>query len=219
MLRDIVFRFLLAFLTIDMILQETTISLRREKLSEMKSNLGFGGAYGKTMERIKGQREGKARLGMAVLMWISHSRRPLQVDEICHALAIRIGSNHLDSDNIPRVSTMLACCQGLATIEKGTSTVRLIHSTLQEYLGTRPNLFENAHSTMAETCLTYLCFQHVTNPSVGPSPIRPGTPFLEYSSLYWGTHMRIEISDRAKTFALQLLDRFESSDGHDHARS
>ena len=106
MLRDIVFRFLLAFLTIDMILQETTKSLRREKLSELKSNLGFGGAYGATLERIKSQGEGKARLGMAVLMWISHSRRPLQVDELSQALAVRIGSKDLDSDNIDRKSVV-----------------------------------------------------------------------------------------------------------------
>ena len=150
MLRDIVFSFLLAYLTIDIILQETTVFLRREKLSEMKSNLGFGGAYEATLERIKAQGEGKARLGTAVLMWISHSKRALQVDEICHALAVRIGSNHLDSDNIPGISTMLACCQGLVTIERGTSTIRLIHYTLQEYLCTRHDLFGGAHSIMAD---------------------------------------------------------------------
>ena len=209
MLRDIIFRFLLAFLTIDMILQETTIFLRREKLSEMKSNLGFGGAYGETLERIKAQGEGKARLGMAVLMWISHSRRPLQVDEICHALAVRIGSNDLDSDNIPRISTMLACCQGLVTIEKGTSTIRLIHYTLQEYICTLPDLFDSAHSTMAETCLTYLNFQHIKDLSAGPPPDPRDTPFLEYSSLYWGAHMRMQLSDQAEIFALQLLDQFD----------
>ena len=83
MLRDILFSFLLAFLTIDMILQETTICLRREELGQMKSNLVFGATYGATVERIKAQGEGKARLGMAVLMWISHSKQPLLVDEIC----------------------------------------------------------------------------------------------------------------------------------------
>jgi len=210
MLRDIIFRFLLAFLTIDMILQETTISLRREKLCEMKSNLGFGSAYGATLERIKAQGEGKARLGMAVLMWISHSKRPLQLGEICHALAVRIGSKDLDSDNIPGISTMLACCQGLATVEKGTSTIRLIHYTLQEYICTIPDLFNRAHSTMAETCLTYLSFQHIKDLSAGSPPDPQDTPFLEYSSLYWGTHMRVQLSDQAETFALQLLDQFDS---------
>jgi len=76
----------------------------------MQKSIDLGGAYGATLGRIKAQGEEKARLGMAVLMWISHSRRPLETDEICHALAIRIGSKDLDSDNIPPICTMLACC-------------------------------------------------------------------------------------------------------------
>ena len=176
----------------------------------MESGLDLGGAYGATLGRIKAQGEEKARLGMAVLMWISHSRRPLQVDEICHAISIRIGSNNLTNDDIPAISTLLSCCQGLATIEKGTSTVRLIHFTLQEYLCTHPDLFSRAHSTMAEACLTYLNFQYIKDLAAIPPPGPRGTPFLEYSSLYWGTHMQMELSDRSKTFALQLLEQFGS---------
>ena len=176
----------------------------------MQNSLDLGGAYGATLERIKSQGEEKERLGMAVLMWVSHSRRPLQVDEIRHALAVRIGSNDLDFDNIPGISTMLSCCQGLATIDKGTSTVRLIHFTLQEHLRTHPNLFERAHSTIAETCLTYLNFQHVKDDSSGLPPNWRGTPFLKYSSIFWGIHMRAEPSDLAKIFALQLLDQFDT---------
>ena len=176
----------------------------------MKNGLDLGSAYGATLGRIKAQDGEKARLGMAVLMWIAHSRRPLQVNEICHAVAIRIGSNDLDTDDIPTISTLLDCCQGLVTVDKGASTVRLIHFTLQEHLYTHPDLFERAHSTMAETCLTYLNFQQVKDLPAGQSADPRGTPFLEYSSLYWGTHMRMELSDRAKTFALQLLCQFDS---------
>ena len=152
----------------------------------------------------------KARLGMASMMWISHSKRPLQVSEICQAIAIRIGSNNLDNDDIPTLPTLLDCCQGLVTVDKGAPTVRLIHFTLQEHLRAHPYLFGKAHSTMAETCLTYLKFQHIKDLPAGLLPNPRDTPFLEYSSLYWGTHMRIEISDRATAFALQLLCQFNS---------
>ena len=182
----------------------------------MDGGLDLGGAYEATLGRIKAQGGEKARLGMAVLTWISHSRRPLEADEICRAITIRIGSNDLNNDDIPEISILLGCCQGLATIEKGTSTVRLIHFSLQEYLRTHPNLFDRTHSMMAETCLTYLNFQHIKDLSASQSPDPRGTPFLEYSSLYWGTHMRMEHSDRAKTFALQLLGQF---DGHISAKS
>ena len=209
MLKDIVSRFLLVFLIIETILQETTIYRRRQKLRAMENGLDLGGAYEGTLERIKAQ-SGEKALGMAALMWISHSRRPLKVDEICHSIAIRAGSNDLNSDDVPAISVLLGCCQGFVTIERGTSTVRLIHFSLQEYLYTHPDLFNRAHSTMAEICLTYLIFQHVKGLSAGPSPDPRDTPFLEYSSLYWGTHMRMERSDHAKTLALQLLDQFNS---------
>ena len=176
----------------------------------MKKGLGLESVYGATLGRIQAQGGGEARLGMAVLMWISHSRRPLQVDELRQALAIQIGSDDLNNDNIPAISTLLPCCQGLVTVDKGASTVRLIHFTLQEYLCTHPDLFDRAHSTMAETCLTYLNFQCVRDLSAGPYPDLRGTSFLEYSSLYWGIHMRIEPSDCAKGFALQFLDQFDS---------
>ena len=176
----------------------------------MENGLNLGGAYGATLGRIQAQGGERARLGMATLMWISHSRRPLQVDEICHGIAIRVGSDDLNTDDIPAISVLLSCCQGLVTVEKGTSTVRLIHFSLQEYLYTHPTLFDRAHSTMAEVCLTYLIFQHVKELSAGQSPDPRGTPFLEYSSLYWGAHMRMELSDRAKILALQLLDQFDS---------
>ena len=204
------------FLSIKTILQEPTIYRRRQKLSAMKNGLDLGDAYKATVGRIKSQGGEKDRLGMAVLMWISHSRRPLQMDEICHAIAIQIGSNDLNSDDIPAISTLLSCCQGLVTMDKGSSTVRLIHFTLQEYLCANPDLFDRAHSTMAETCLAYLNFRQVKNLSAAPPPDPQGTPFLEYSSLHWGTHMRMELSNRAKTFALELLTQF---DNHISAKS
>jgi len=209
-LNDIASRFLLVFLGIETILQEATIYRRRQRLREMESGLGLGGAYGAMLKRIEAQGGERARLGMAVLMWISHSRRPLQVDELCYAIAIRIGSDHLDNDEILPISTWLSYCQGLVTVDKGASTVRLIHFSLQEYLGKHPDAFNKAHSTMAETCLTHLNFQSVKDLSTASSPDPRDTPFLEYSSLYWGTHMRMELSDRAKKFALELLGEWDS---------
>ena len=200
-------RFLLISLNIDAILQETTIHRRRQKLNAMTDGLGLGDAYNATLDRIKGQGGEKARLGMATLMWISHSERPLKADELLHALSVEIGSPNLNSDNIPSIGTLLSCCQGLVVINKEASTVRLIHFTLQEYLRAHPQLFGTAHSTMAETCLSYLNSQQVKALPVDPrlSDLQ-STPFLEYSSLYWGVHAKRELSDCAKQLALKLFD-------------
>jgi len=66
------YRFLLVSLNIHAILGESTIHRRREQLSKITDVLGLGGAYCRTIERIKAQGGGKSRLGIAALMWVSH---------------------------------------------------------------------------------------------------------------------------------------------------
>jgi len=176
----------------------------------MTDGLGLGGAYGATLARIKGQGGRKAQLGMATLMWICHSERPLGAVELCHALAVEIGSPNLSPDNIPTIGTLLACCQGLVAVDKEASTVRLIHFTLQEYLRAHPELFSSAHSTMAEICLSYLNSQQVRALSISSSPSPQDTPFLEYCSLYWGTHAKRDLSVCARSLALKLFDSFNN---------
>ena len=127
------FRFLLVSLSVETILQESTIHRRRERLRQITGGLGLGDAYDATIERIKAQGGDKSRLEMAVLMWISHAERPLSADELCHALAVELGSSDFNGDNKPSMSTLVGCGQGLITVDKEGSTVRLIHFTLQEY--------------------------------------------------------------------------------------
>jgi len=201
-------RFLLVSLNIDAVLEETTIHRRRQKLNAMTDGLGLGDAYGATLGRIKGQGGEKARLGMAALMWISHSERPLKANELCHALGIEIRSPNLNTDNVPSINTLLACCLGLFVVEKEASTVRLIHFTLQEYLRAHPHIFGAAHARIAETCLTYLNSDQIKSFSTTPSPNLQHTPFLQYSSLYWGVHAKMDLSDCAKLLALKLFDDY-----------
>ena len=108
----------------------------------MTNGLGLGYAYGATLDRMKKQGEDKARLRISALMWISHTERPLKTDELCHALAVEIGSPNLNTANVPSVGTLLACCQGLV-VKKEVST---------------------------ETCITYLNSQPVKAFSTSPSP-------------------------------------------------
>ena len=203
-------RFLLVSLNIDAVLLETTIHRRRQKLSVMTNGLGLGGAYCTTLNRIKGQGGEKSGLGMAALMWISHAERPLKTAEVCHALAVEIGSPNLNTDNVPLVGTLIACCLGLVVVDKEACVVRPVHSTLQEYLRAHPELFGSAHSTMAEICLSYLNSQQIKAFSAGHSPDLQATPFLEYSSLYWGVHAKRDLSDCARLLALKLFGDYNT---------
>ena len=161
--------------------------------------------YDATIARIKAQNGDKSRLGMAALMWISHAERPLQADELCHALGVELGSSDFNSGNIPSMSTLVSCCQGLITVDKEASTVRLIHFTLQEYLSAHPDMFNRPHSATAEICLTYLNSQQVKALSTSPNHDIRNTPFLEYCSVYWGVHAKRELSDSTRSLAVELL--------------
>ena len=193
-------------MNINAILHESTISRRREKLSKITNGLELGGVYDATIERIKAQDGDNPRLGMTVLMWISHAERPLRADELCHALAVQLETTDFDFGNIPSMSTLVSCCQGLITVDKAASTVRLIHFTLQEYLSSRPDIFSKPHSAIAEICLTYLNSQHVKVLSTAPSPDTQNAPFREYCSVYWGVHAKRELSDYGISLALELLE-------------
>ena len=228
-------RFLLVSLNITAILNETTIFQRREQLNRMTNGRDLGDAYGVTLDRIVAQSGGRSRLGMAALMWVSRSERPMTPDELCHALGVRIGSTHPHPDNIPSIQTLLSSCLGLVTFDKEGSTLRLVHFTLQEYLNSRSEIFQNADAVMAEVCLTYLNFDcvrklpptlefapggdpyfHYLSPcdSREPSPelvsAHPKYPFLKYASNYWGCYARNGTTEGVRSLALRLLDKFDS---------
>ena len=179
-------------------------------LNAMRDGLGLGDAYTATIERIRAQEGGKPKLAMTTLMWICHSERPLLVDELCHALAVEIGSTHFSNDNVPGTETLLNCCQGLVAVDKEASTFRLAHYTLREYLSTHPNLFPGVHLVIAETCLTYLNSDQVKALPAKPQPDLSSMPFLKYCSRYWGTHAKRELSDRTVLLVMELLDQYEN---------
>jgi len=208
-----ILRFLLASLNIEAILQEPTIHRRRERLSNMTDGLGLEDVYGATIERIKAQGGYKSRLGIGALMWISYAEVPLSPDELCHALAIELGSTDFNASNIPSIMTLVSCCQGLIIVDKEASTVRLIRFTLREYLSAHPDIFSRPHSTIAEIWLTYLNSQQVNALSAEVEALSAESfaylpdlihdkPFLKYCSLYWGVHAKKELSDCARSLTL-----------------
>ena len=202
-------RFLLVSLNIESILGEVTIRQRRKKLEEMIQGGGLSDAYTATLSRLKAQKGYKSVLGLKVLMWVLYSKQPLKADELCHALGVEIGSLDLDPENVPALRTLVASCLGLVTVEASSSTVRLVHFTLQEHLASDPTLFQNPHSTIAEVCLTYLNFGSVRDLSLTLRDAPPTMPFLEYASVYWGNHTRMGMTENVKLLALRLLDRFD----------
>ena len=201
-------RFLLASLNIEAILGEITIGQRRKKLKEIARGNGLSDAYAATITRLKAQNGYMQGLGLQALIWVICSERPLRVEELCHALSVEIGSTELDPDNIPALQTLLASCLGLLTVEASSSTVRLVHFTLQEYLASDPTLFHSSHSTIAEVCLTYLNFESVRDLSPTLDSAPPTMPLLEYASFYWGVHAKRGMTEKVEALGLRLLNTY-----------
>jgi len=93
-------RFLLVSLNIDAILQEPITRRRRQKLRAITDGLRIGSSCGETRGWIKRQGGGRARLGMAAVMWISYSEGPLKAVELCYTLSVEVGSPNLDADDV-----------------------------------------------------------------------------------------------------------------------
>jgi len=200
-------------LNIDAVLREISLAKRKKMLQKVATTgVDLDRVYGQTLQRIRDQEGSRSRLGMEVLMWISHAERPLRIDELCHALAVEIDSRDLDPENVTPQDTVLGSCLGLAVVDSETSTVRPIHYTLREYLS-QPGVLPDAHRTLGQTCLTYLNYDQVKGlpvDKVDKVSGLEGMPFLEYASLHWGDHAKVELLDHAKSLALKLLSQYDS---------
>jgi len=203
----IVCRLLLVALDLDTILGEVTIGQRRKKLKEVARGKGQSDAYVATLDRVKAQKGYKSVLGLEVLMWVLYSQRPLQAEELCHALGVEIGSSDLDPDSVPTSRTLLSSCLGLVTVEESSSTLRLVHPTLRRYFLSHPTIFQYPDSRIAEVCLTYLNSACLWDLSRTPDSAPPVMPFLEYASCYWVKHARRGMVENVETLALRLLNR------------
>ena len=194
----------------DAILAGATIHQRRQALRGVAKGLGFHDAYSTTLDRIRQQGGNRSKLGMDTLMWVSHCERPLRSEELCYALGVELGEEDFNIHNVPSIRTIMDCTLGLVTIDENTSTVRLLHSTLQEYLRQDPALIVKAHSMMAEICLTYLNYRSIRALPPHLDDDFGTTPFLQYATCFWGTHAGRGVTEPVKSLSLRLLDGYEN---------
>ena len=201
-------RFILPALQIQAILNEPTPGEMQDALAALPTSLH--GAFSETVARIQRQPEGRRRLAMNTLLWISHARRPLQVQELSDALAIRPGQAVLNSQYRPSQKLMVECCMGLVVVDEQSQSIRLVHYTVQEYFREkRKEIFPNGNEEIAGKCLTYLLFDAFAGGCCaleGDILDRMDLyPFLSYCSNEWGNHVRDACSDRINEMALYFL--------------
>jgi len=169
-------------------------------------------AYTQTMERIEGQEAGFQELAIQVLSWITCAKRPLSTLELRHALAVEVGQDELDQENLPETEDMVSVCAGLVTVDEESDIIRLVHYTTQEYFErTQISWFPNAQNVITRTCVTYISF------AVFESGFCPTdkefkerlwlNPFYDYAARNWGHHAHATL-----TQAGQLILDFLNSE-------
>ena len=116
--------------------------------------------YDQAIERFHGQPAGDAELGWKVLSITFGAMRPLSIDELRHALAIKPGHALLDIEALTDIENLFSVTAGLVTNhtdQDGKESCRFVHYTLQEYFeSNRERLFPDLNFIMARLCLSYL---------------------------------------------------------------
>ncbi len=139
------------------ILEAMTRAEIRRSLRNLSASLGQ--AFEDTIQRIDEESPSRRQLAMRCLMWVSRARRPLSVEELRQALATEVGEIQFDEDNLLQSKYIIDCCFGLVVIEEESSTVRLVHYTLQDFLQSRhQQRLVSDENEITKVCLTYLCF-------------------------------------------------------------
>jgi len=77
--------------------------------------------YEQTLNRIKQMHPERARIGLMALMWVTHAKRRLHIQELQEALATHytVGSfrvGHFNPDAVPAKDLILASSCGLLTV-------------------------------------------------------------------------------------------------------
>ena len=130
---------------------------------------------------------------------VAVARRPLSIDALADALAIKHGEKEVDEYEIPDIELLADMCAGLVEIEPSTKLVRLAHATLGTYFSENgQKIWRDGHSEMADICLTYLQLDVFDNgPCEGPD-LRDlienqvnSHPLLRYAANHWGEHVAL----------------------------
>ena len=209
-------RFLLPVLQLQAVLEAMTKSEVKASLRDLSANLGQ--AFENTIQRIENEPRNRRQVATQALMWVSHARRPLKVNELCHALATKFGDTELDQDNLLPPRSIIESCSGLIVLDDEGSTVRLVHYTLQDHLQSRqPQAFLQEETYITQILLTYLCLDETSDviderktKEHGASNLDQGllvqSLFLQYAAANWGYHAKLSQPGEINELALDFLE-------------
>ncbi|KAL8835936.1 MAG: hypothetical protein Q9176_006620 [Flavoplaca citrina] len=169
--------------------------------------------YDQAFERIKNQDPEFASLALKLIYWTHFAIRPLNVQELRHAVAVELGDGSFDEEGLPDKDLIEPVCSGMLTIQEN-DTVSLVHYTAEEYLKRHStSLFPRARAAILQTCLTYLSFDDFSN---GPCSDDASFvtrcdryPLILYASRHWAHHLHFVGENDSEQAVLGFLSLHE----------
>ena len=164
--------------------------------------------YGQCIQRIKFN-ENQAQRALRVLAFIYAARRPMTVEEILHAVAVRPDIVSMDQlvSFVPDEEDLVDDCEGLVIILPETRTLAFPHPTVKEYLDMAQQTLFNPcpEALIATTCLQYLCLDMFVEVQQGIEDLG------KYAASHWNHHChRAKLSGHLVD---GMLDRFVNRHG------
>lgn len=184
---------------------------RREALMKLPPDLPS--SYKRILERVNRSNKENRDLVMKTLHWIVYARTTFSTVELLHALVLRDGERHFDSNSMSTVEDVLHWCSSLvrkARITNGEEYLELAHFTVKEFLeaidAVQTPCFEQYclsgdHSILAKACLNFLLCQEFdgsTCPQYNNDfeqwieesrEFCEKYPFNHYACQYWSNHV------------------------------
>ncbi|KAI9878518.1 MAG: hypothetical protein M1830_000699 [Pleopsidium flavum] len=165
--------------------------------------------------------EGHRENAHAVLQWLTFSARPLRLEEVAEAVAVKPGCG-LDfvENRLFDPYEILTICSSLVTISDESSEIRLAHYSVKEYLTSERVLsgpasafatFEiSTNRDLTELCLTYLSL--FDKPDSLSETSLEDFPLLGYAAEYWYKHAQIADEENGiETLIVEFLNNRETS--------
>lgn len=202
--------FLLARLYMDILAQIPSKRGVRKALSSLPE--GIEDTYREAWNRVLAQNSYQAAIGRRVLLWVTHSARPIRVSEVIFALAIEDGDEEMDEEGFLDATTLTSFCAGLVVIDERGEYLSLVHPTTQEFFNvTKAELLLDGHAEIASTCITYLQMRPFSTEGAitTPEAFKQRTSaccLLGYAAVFWGHHVREARSQQIHNESLAFLN-------------
>lgn len=162
----------------------------RVALSKLSSgSSAYDDAYKEAWCRLDSQPAEHRNLARQTISILLTARRPLSVEELCHALSVDTEDGQVDEEeDMCNFEDILATCAGLVTADPGSNMVRLVHKSTQDYFSRhRSEFFPDAESLIGRICVIY-------RRSKGSGA--QNAPFYDYADKNWWSHFAQATADQ-----------------------